>query len=183
MEMAHVSPISSNLPPPDRVFAGRATADLPDGTVIFLIGMRINRPVLVHRWLPPFMAMPRMIRELAAQPERGFLGARTWLSGRNVMVQQYWRSMDDLMAYARDREAAHLPAWRAFNRHIGSDGTVGIWHEAYTVRAGESHVVYRNMPAFGLGAATGRTIARPASPPHRQRPEPAMEPAAAAVGR
>ncbi len=181
--MTHSSPDSSTLSPPEQVFAGRVSADLPDGTVIFLIGMRINRPLLVHRWLPPFMAMPRMIRELTAQPERGFLGARTWLSGRNVMVQQYWRSMDDLMAYAHAREAEHLPAWRAFNRRIGTDGTVGIWHEAHAVRADESHVVYRNMPAFGLGAAVGRTAARPASPPKHKRPAPVAEPAPVTAGR
>lgn len=174
---------SSTLSAPRHVYAGRATADLPDGTIIFLIGMRINRPLLVRRWLPAFRAMPRMIQELVKQPERGFLGATTWLSGRNVMVQQYWRSMDDLLAYARDRDAEHLPAWRAFNRRVGNDGTVGIWHEAYTLRAGESHVVYRNMPPFGLGAAIGRISARPAAVPKRNRPAPAPEPAAVAGGR
>lgn len=161
------------------VYADRATADLPDGTVIFLIGMRINRPLLIRRWLPVFTAMPRMIRELTNQPERGFLGACTWLGGRNVMVQQYWRSMDDLMAYAHTRDAEHLPAWTAFNRRVGNDGTVGIWHEAYIVRSGESHVIYRNMPPFGLGAATGRIAQRGAFMPKANRPEPA----AGAVGR
>jgi hypothetical protein len=117
------------------------------------------------------------------QPERGFLGATTWLSGRNVMVQQYWRSMDDLLAYARDRDAAHLPAWRAFNRRVGNDGTVGIWHEAYTLRPGESHIVYRNMPPFGLGAATSRTLARPVIVPKKAASVPVPEPASVAGGR
>jgi hypothetical protein len=33
---------------------------------------------------------------------------------------QYWRSMDHLVAYARNKEAKHLPAWRAFNKAIGT---------------------------------------------------------------
>lgn len=170
------------MPARPAVFAGRVTADLPDGAVIFLIGMRINRPLLVHRWLPAFTAMPRMIRELTGAPDRGFLSATTWRSGRNVMVQQYWRSMDDLLAYARDRDAAHLPAWRAFNRRVGNDGTVGIWHEAFAIRADESHVVYRNMPPFGLAAAVGRIPARPAGVPKGSRPASASEPTLSLAG-
>lgn len=174
---------TASIPIGPGIHAGRVSADLPDGAVIFLIGMRVNRPLLVHRWLPAFIAMPRMIHELMKQPERGFLGATTWLSGRNVMVQQYWRCMDDLLAYARDRDAEHLPAWRAFNRRVGNDGTVGIWHEAYTVHAAESHVVYRNMPPFGLGAAVGRLPARPAGVPKPDQRVTAPEPATIAGGR
>ncbi|MGO0577562.1 monooxygenase family protein [Ornithinimicrobium panacihumi] len=33
---------------------------------------------------------------------------------------QYWRSVDHLYAYARQPDARHLPAWRAFNRAAGS---------------------------------------------------------------
>ena len=40
---------------PDRV-----TADLPGEFVVFLIGMRINRPLLVHKSLPVAAAMPRI---------------------------------------------------------------------------------------------------------------------------
>ena len=64
---------------------------------------------------------------------------------------QYWRSLDQLMAYASAREAEHLPAWQAFNRAVGTDGTVGIWHETYLSKAGAFESVYANMPPFGLG--------------------------------
>jgi hypothetical protein len=37
---------------------------------------------------------------------------------------------------------------------IGSDGSVGIWHESYLVPAGQYETVYSNMPAFGLAAAS-----------------------------
>jgi hypothetical protein len=38
-------------------------------------------------------------------------------------------------------------------RKIGTDGSMGAYHEAYQARPGTSEVVYVNMPAFGLGAA------------------------------
>jgi Domain of unknown function (DUF4188) len=65
---------------------------------------------------------------------------------------QYWRSFEQLERYARDPQAEHLPAWRAFNRRIRDSGDVGIWHETYRVRAGECEAVYGNMPRVGLAA-------------------------------
>lgn len=84
--------------------------------VVFMIGMRINRPWLVHKWLPVARAMPRMIRELA-------------------------------------KEAEQLPAWRAFNKAVGTSGFVGIWHETYVAAPGTYESIYVNMPPFGLGRA------------------------------
>ena len=66
---------------------------------------------------------------------------------------QYWRSMEHLLAYAKNTDAEHLPAWREFNRKIGKDGSVGIWHETYSVTKGSYENIYANMPAFGLGRA------------------------------
>jgi hypothetical protein len=120
--------------------------------VVFLIGMRINRLRRVARWLPVFMAMPRMIRELERTPGSGLLGAKLYLSGpRTPMVVQYWRSFEQLEAYARSRDNAHWPAWVAFNKRIGSNGEVGIWHETYLIPAGSYECVYNNMPPTGLG--------------------------------
>jgi hypothetical protein len=130
----------------------RLTASLEGGFVLFLIGMRINKPLAIHKWWPVATAMPRMIKELYSRPDLGFLHAETWIS-RTVIVLQYWRSMDQLMAYATLREAAHLPAWQAFNKAIGVDGSVGIWHETYQVSRGGYENVYVNMPPFGLGRA------------------------------
>jgi hypothetical protein len=64
-----------------------------------------------------------------------------WFSRTLIMVQ-YWRSMDQLMAYATSKQAAHLPAWKAFNQSVGTDGTVGIWHETFAVAAGAYESVY-----------------------------------------
>ena len=130
----------------------RVTADLPGDFVVFLIGMRINRPLLVHKWMPVAGAMPRMIAELSRRPELGFLHAESWFS-RTLLMVQYWRSMEQLLAYATDREAQHLPAWKAFNRAIGTNGAVGIWHETYAISPGGAESVYVNMPPFGLGKA------------------------------
>jgi hypothetical protein len=130
----------------------RLTARLDGDFVVFLIGMRINKPLQVHKWLPVVRAMPRMIQELSARPELGFLHAENWF-GRTLLVLQYWRSMGQLLAYARNKEAAHLPAWQAFNKAIGTDGSVGIWHETYAVSTVGYENVYVNMPPFGLGQA------------------------------
>jgi len=130
----------------------RVTARLDGEFVVFLIGMRINRPLAVHKWLPVLRAMPRMLSELHRQPEHGFLHAQMWFARTTIMVQ-YWRSMDHLLAYAKSRTAEHLPAWRAFNQAIGTDGSVGIWHETYSASAGSHESIYVNMPAFGLGRA------------------------------
>lgn len=130
----------------------RLTARIEGDFVVFLIGMRINRPLRVDRWWPVASAMPRMLKELHQHPELGFLHAELWFS-RTILVLQYWRSLDQLLDYATNREAAHLPAWQAFNRSVGTDGSVGIWHETYTVSEGRYENVYVNMPAFGLGAA------------------------------
>jgi hypothetical protein len=144
----------------------RVTATLDGDFVVFLIGMRINQPLKIHKWWPVAAAMPRMLKELHRHPELGFLGAELW-AGRTILVLQYWRSLDQLMDYAKNGEAEHLPAWRAFNRSVGTDGSVGIWHETYGVSAGRYENIYVNMPPFGLaavgdvhGAQGGRQTAR-----------------------
>lgn len=133
---------------------GRYRADMPEGAVVFLIGMRINRVRALSDWLPVFQAMPKMMIELNRHPELGLLEASSWWAGRNLMMVQYWASMDQLMRYATGRDAEHFPAWQAFMRRSSSSDAVGIWHEAYEVQPERSHIVYRGMPEFGMGKAT-----------------------------
>ena len=129
----------------------------PDGDfVVFMLGMRFNQPWKVHKWLPVMLAMGRMLKELYAKPELGFVHHEGWF-GRTVLIVQYWRSMDQLLAYAKARDAAHLPAWRDFNRRVGRDGSVGIWHETYAATPGSYESIYVNMPPFGLGKASRLT--------------------------
>ena len=56
----------------------RMTSRIDGKFVVFMIGMRINHPWRPDRWLPTALAMPRMVRELAAHPELGCLGAESW---------------------------------------------------------------------------------------------------------
>jgi Domain of unknown function (DUF4188) len=130
----------------------RLTATFDASFVVFLIGMRINRPLLVHKWLPVAKAMPRMIKELGRHTELGFVHAESWF-GRTTIMVQYWRTLDQLVDYARSKQAEHLPAWAAFNKAVGGNGSVGIWHETYLAAPGSYESIYVNMPPFGLGKA------------------------------
>ncbi|MDQ6900402.1 MAG: DUF4188 domain-containing protein [Candidatus Dormibacteraeota bacterium] len=133
------------------VIKERMTVANEQDLVVFLIGMRVNRVWRVHKWAPVAAAMQGMLKELNEHPEAGFLGVEMTLNFPTTLMVQYWRSFEDLAVYAGDRSAAHLPAWREFNRRIGSNGDVGIWHETYSVPAGHYEAVYNNMPPFGLG--------------------------------
>lgn len=136
---------------------GRYSADVgADGKVLFLIGMRINQLWRVWKWIPVFVAMPRMLIELAKNSELGLVGRpRTFVSGRTILVWQYWQSFEQLEAYAKSASAKHLPAWRAFNRRISDNGSVGIYHETVVLSDTSVETVYANMPVFGLAAVTG----------------------------
>ena len=136
-----------------KIIAERMTAELEGEVIVFLIGMRINRGWKLHKWLPIARAMPRMLRELEATPDTGFLGFHTWF-GNPTITLQYWRSFDDLERYAKDATRLHRPAWASFNRAVASNGDVGIWHETYRVRPGDFECIYNNMPPFGLARAT-----------------------------
>lgn len=66
------------------IFTERMIPHIDGNFAAFLIGMRINKPRKVHKWLPVFSAMPRMIRALQSKPELGSLGH---IFGFNVIVQ------------------------------------------------------------------------------------------------
>lgn len=154
------------------VLLDRSTHDLaPDAEiVVFLIGFRANRPWRVASWLPVFAAMPRMLRELSQQRELGLLAYRTLLGERGATVVQYWRSVDDLHAYAHATDKQHRPAWAAFNRAVRKrPGDVGIWHETYVVHASHAESFYGQMPITGLAAATGSAPITPRSDSAKKR--------------
>lgn len=152
-----------------RIVERRVCAEMEGGFVVFLIGMRVNRPWKIWKWWPVATAMPRMIAELMRQPALGLLHARTHFGFPNVMVVQYWESFEKLEAYAKARDRAHLPAWQAFNKAVGSGGDVGIWHETYVVGAGQYENIYNNMPPYGLAACATVVDAVGARQAARQR--------------
>ena len=131
-----------------KIIGERMCAQIDGDFVVFLIGIRINKPWKLHKWLPVFFAMPRMLKELEGRPDSGFLGAES----AGFTVVQYWRSFEALEAYARDANRSHWPAWVDFNKRMGkSRGDVGIWHETYRIRAGAYEAIYSGMPPRGLG--------------------------------
>jgi Domain of unknown function (DUF4188) len=137
----------------------RLAGEIDGSFVVFLIGMRVNKPWKLRTWWPTFTAMPRMLKELEQDPASGFLGAE----GGFGTIVQYWRTFEDLERYANAREHSHWPAWRKFNQRVrDSRGDVGIWHETYVVQAGAYEAIYSGMPPRGLGRvgrlvpATGR---------------------------
>jgi hypothetical protein len=149
------------------IHRGRFTAEMSDDFVVFLIGMRVNRPWMIRKWAPVATAMPRMLRWLDKHPEAGLLSWHyAWVHGPAVV--QYWRSFEDLSRFARTADEPHLPAWRLFNQSVRESGDVGIWHETYRVRAGDYECIYGNMPRVGLASAgthvpvgsTGQSAAR-----------------------
>lgn len=133
-----------------KINQGRMTAPFQEDAVVFLIGMRINNWFAVHRWVPVFAAMGRMLPELYKNPQLGFKSYEMAF-GRTLILVQYWQSAEKLIEYAKSKDAEHLPAWKAFNKAAMKSSAVGIWHETYVVSAGSSENIYHNMPAFGFG--------------------------------
>lgn len=136
-----------------------------EGVVVFNIGTTVHKLHRVDQWVPVFRAMSRMLRELyevkaAAEKgeaeDTGFLGAVTTFGLGGPWVTQYWRTPEQLYAYASKPDLVHLPAWRAFNRAARKvPGAVSIWHETYVVPAGNIETIYSDRGAVGLGKFTG----------------------------
>jgi fumigallin biosynthesis monooxygenase-like protein len=137
------------------VVAGRQTAAYDGELVVFLIGMRVNKIRAVRQWLPVLRGMRPMLMELMADPVSGLLAFRLLPGLREATVVQYWSSVDKLNAFANDPQRKHRPAWVDFYKHSYADGTTGIWHETYHVRAGAWEAIYGNMPLLGLGEVAG----------------------------
>ena len=138
-----------------QIFPGRFTADIDGSFVVFMIGMRINKPLAFSKWVPTALAMGPMLRSLAQNPDSGCLGGEPFLYSGGIGLVQYWRSAEDLERFARSPQEPHLKAWQRFNKAVGKDGSVGIWHETFLVAADAYEAIYANMPRFGLSAATG----------------------------
>lgn len=138
------------------IMPGRFTAQITEPFVVFMLGIRLNRLLAVHKWLPIMNASNQMLIAQSAQPPEGYLGGESWFHWRGVTLMQYWRSFDALERYAHDTSQQHLPGWRLFNRSIGADGSIGIWHETYAVQPGQWESIYVNMPLWGLAHAAER---------------------------
>lgn len=137
-----------------KVFPGRFTGEVEGDFVVFLIGMRINKPLKVRKWWPILSAMRPMLKAQEANPDIGVLDTRlALLSPREPLIIQIWRSFDQLERFARE-DMVHSEPWKTYFKVVGVDsGDVGIWHETFQVRAGEYEAIYGNMPQFGMANA------------------------------
>ena len=139
------------------IHTGRFTTENEENIVVFIIGMRVNKRLKIHKWLPVFSAMAPMIKELHQHKEKlGFLSQEMYFGLRTTVMIQYWRSTEDLITYAKDK--LHLTAWRNFNKKVGNNDAVGIYHETYYVRQGNYESLYGNMPLYGLAKAMKHTL-------------------------
>ncbi|GGL41261.1 DUF4188 domain-containing protein [Phycicoccus endophyticus] len=145
---------------------------------VFLIGLRVHRPWHLRLVRQAGGAMTRMLTELErnraaagrGQAEHlGYLGSRTTVHLMGATTIQWWRSTEELYAYAASGEHAHRPAWTEFYRLAArSPGAVTIWHETYEVSTRGPESVYVGPKPFGLAAVAG-------SVPVRRRGESARE--------
>ncbi|MFF2447367.1 DUF4188 domain-containing protein [Neobacillus sp. NPDC058068] len=135
-----------------KIYTGRYTTENQEDIVVFIIGMRVNKRLALHKWLPVFNAMPGMIKELYTNKDAlGFLSMESYFGLRTTVMIQYWRSTEDLLSYARNEK--HLKAWENFNKKVGANDAVGIYHETYKINSGNYESIYGNMPIYGLGKA------------------------------
>lgn len=175
-----------------KVQPGRYTTELDGEVAVFLIGMRINRPWKVSKWWPVFVAMPRMLRRLQAQPDLGLLHVQQGMLSGHPLVLCYFRSIEHLSRSAKDpslsspgaRSTARSPApatsasgtRRTACRPTGSSASTA------TCRPGVS--APRSAPSRPDARATRRRGAwvsqRPTSP--RSRPISVASPVAKARG-
>lgn len=124
----------------------------PEGTVLFLLGMRPTKPWRIDAWCYAFFTMPWMLEHLRRNPEAGLLHRNLHIFPTPIVVS-YWRSEEHLRRFAADGDAPHRPVWRRFNRLYADRGLVGIWHETYVIDRHES--IFSGMPARGLARAVG----------------------------
>jgi hypothetical protein len=127
------------------------TVDIDGDFVVFLIGARVEKLHLLRSMvdLGGRRGMKHMLDYLVARPEKGLLAYELGIP----TIVQYWRSFEQLEAFAKDQDDPHLDAWRNYWRRVGRSDRTGIWHETYLVKAGNYEAIYGNMPPRGLGKA------------------------------
>ncbi len=135
-----------------KIFDGRYTAgSSEEDFVVFIVGMRINQIFSISKWLPVAKSMGPMIKELYQNPQWGFRHTEVLFSWRTITLIQYWKRFDELLSYAHGN--THSMAWKAYNKKINNNGSVGVFHETYKIEKGASESIYNNMPKNGLSKA------------------------------
>ena len=135
---------------------GRYTANTEGDFVVFLIGMRINRPLRIRKWWPVFVAMPKMIRELEAHPEKGMLHAEFALIRSSLAYVSTGAASSTWRASRAIRTTPICRPGRSSTAPSGPRATSASGTRPTGSRAGECEAIYGNMPAWGLAEAFER---------------------------
>jgi hypothetical protein len=132
---------------------------------VFLIGLRVHKPWRLSVVRAAATAMPRMVAELEANraaaargeaEDLGYLGSRSTVHLTGTTMIQWWRSVEDVYAYANAAQREHRPAWVDFYRVAKEDpDAVTIWHETYRVEPHGAESLYAGPRPFGLAAIAG----------------------------
>lgn len=132
---------------------------------VFLIGVRIHQPWRLRLVGQVIAAMPPMIAELernrvaaerGEEEHLGYLGSRSTVHLTGTTMIQWWRSTEDIYAYASSSDHRHRESWLEFYRRARSaPRAVTIWHETYAVAPGGAESVYASDRPFGLGTVAG----------------------------
>lgn len=136
-----------------KIFTGQYTAITEKSFVIFFIGIRVNNLWAVHKWLPFVVRLFALKVHLKNQYQASLLNTNTWFSWREIMLVQYWDSLENLEAFSRSEIEPHIRIWRKYNQSIGKSAHLGVWHETYLIKKEDYECVYNNMPRVGLSAA------------------------------
>jgi hypothetical protein len=127
--------------------------------VVFHLGFRSNHP------LGPFAPgvkdlgkhFAAMNESLVAEAEKyGLVGHSAWRAAErgnhnSTMVVFYFRNIEGLNAFAHD--PIHRAGWDWYHSYVKNTGHkhIGIYHETFSVKAGDYETIYENMPPSLLG--------------------------------
>jgi hypothetical protein len=102
-----------------RVIPHFMAAEVDGDFVVFLIGMRINKPWQIHKWLPVFLAVRRVLRELEAHPE-------SWHETHQVRAGEYEAVYSGMPLYGLGKAGRLVPA---SGRRASARGRFAADHE------------------------------------------------------
>jgi len=127
--------------------------DNSESYVVFLMGIVIHKPlnIFVRHYIK--RSLKAILGELDQKKPEGFLNYLQTTGNPRLLVL-YWKDMDTLYKYARDKTANHFPAWFEFNDKISKTRGVGLWHEIYQLPAGSYSGIYRHCPLTGMSHFT-----------------------------
>lgn len=132
---------------------------------LFLIGLRIHKPWHLRTARAAALPMQGMIVELEANraaadrgeaEDLGYLASRTTVGLTGVTMIQWWRSVEDIYAYANAGDRRHRPAWVEFYRVAKERPDVAtLWHETYDLTGRGVESAYAGPKPFGLASLAG----------------------------